>query len=379
MKIYLVGGAVRDSLMGLKPKDLDYVVVDSSIKEMLSLGYEKVGIDFPVFLHPKTKDEYALARIERSIGNRYEDFITETNNVSLNEDLIRRDLTINAIAFKDGLYYDPFNGMNDLKNKILRHTSNAFKEDPVRILRIARFLARYPDFNVAKETKKLIIEMINNNMINSLVPKRIWKELSRALTEKKPSKFFKFLNEVGFFTKNLKILNQTKKNWNNLDNNNNNLLYLQFNLLINGISNDDLLKLNKNLGSIDKDIMKLGNLYSNNIYDNLKNFNNLNNIELINLYKLLNRNKYMIDKIYNITKFLYKNKKIIEKKELLSFLEKLTITTVPKFILKYQKINNINPTNKEIQNYIYKKQLNFLKNKNFKLKEVKNENINFFN
>ena len=193
MKIYLVGGAVRDSLMGLKPKDLDYVVVDSSIKEMLSLGYEKVGIDFPVFLHPKTKDEYALARIERSIGNRYEDFITETNNVSLNEDLIRRDLTINAIAFKDGLYYDPFNGMNDLKNKILRHTSNAFKEDPVRILRIARFLARYPDFNVAKETKKLIIEMINNNMINSLVPKRIWKELSRALTEKKPSKFFKFL------------------------------------------------------------------------------------------------------------------------------------------------------------------------------------------
>ena len=181
MKTYLVGGAVRDMLMGLEPKDRDYVVVGSSEAEMMSLGYTKVGADFPVFLHPETGDEYALARRERKTGKGYLGFVSEfTPDVTLEEDLSRRDLTINSIAIDtlflgednkpDGIIIppvtDPFGGKDDLHNKILRHTSNAFEEDPVRVLRVARFCARFgSDWQIAEETKELIRKMGKSGML----------------------------------------------------------------------------------------------------------------------------------------------------------------------------------------------------------------------
>jgi tRNA nucleotidyltransferase (CCA-adding enzyme) len=162
MKTYLVGGAVRDMLMGLEPKDKDYVVVGSSADEMLAAGFEKVGADFPVFLHPETGDEYALARREKKTGTGYLGFTSEFGaDVTLEEDLGRRDISINSMAIDDkGNLIDPFNGQEDLKNKTLRHTSNAFEEDPVRVLRLARFRARFgPDWVIAPETRDLIASM----------------------------------------------------------------------------------------------------------------------------------------------------------------------------------------------------------------------------
>lgn len=203
MKIYLVGGAVRDKLLGKNPKDLDYVVTGSSEYEMLELGYTQVGADFPVFLHPETKDEYALARIERKNGNGYNGFACDFNkNVKLEDDLSRRDLTINSMAMdSNGVLYDPFNGKKDLENKILRHTTEAFKEDPLRILRICRFAARYVDFEIHEDTKDLMREMIKNGEIDHLTKERVWKELEKVLVEEKPSRFFNYMNEVGGLVK----------------------------------------------------------------------------------------------------------------------------------------------------------------------------------
>lgn len=201
LEYYEVGGCVRDELLGLVPKDRDYVVVNSSEKEMLELGFKKVGADFNVFLHPITGDEYALARIERSTGSGYNDFETVVNNVSLEDDLKRRDLTINAIAKdKIGNYYDPFNGKNDLENKVLRHVSDAFKEDSLRILRIARFKCRYSDFSIADDTQTFIKGMIDVGMIDSLTKERILKEFEKACDEKKPSIYFKTLQDLGAFS-----------------------------------------------------------------------------------------------------------------------------------------------------------------------------------
>jgi tRNA nucleotidyltransferase (CCA-adding enzyme) len=174
MQVYLVGGAVRDMLMGLEPKDRDYVVVGSCEAEMLSLGFTKVGADFPVFLHPETGDEYALARRERKTGKGYLGFVSEfTPDVTLEEDLSRRDLTINSIAMEEELdnpgnflVHDYFGGQDDLRAKILRHTSNAFEEDPVRVLRVARFCARFgSDWQIAEETKDLIRKMGKSGML----------------------------------------------------------------------------------------------------------------------------------------------------------------------------------------------------------------------
>lgn len=174
MQVYLVGGACRDMLMGLEPKDRDYVVVGSSEAEMLSLGFSKVGADFPVFLHPETGDEYALARRERKTGKGYLGFESEfTPDVTLEEDLSRRDLTINSIAMEEELdnpgsflVHDYFGGQDDLRAKILRHVSDAFMEDPVRVLRIARFRARYgSDWTVAPETKLMIAKMAKSGML----------------------------------------------------------------------------------------------------------------------------------------------------------------------------------------------------------------------
>ncbi len=200
VKAYLVGGAVRDMLMGLRPKDKDYVVVGSDDQRMLDNGFVRVGKDFPVYIHKddKEKCEYALARTERSTGDAYTDFEVVTDDVTLEMDLGRRDLTLNAIAFADGCYVDPFGGVKDLNKRILRHVNaDAFREDPVRVLRIARFLARWPDFEVAQETSDLCRQMVNDGMLSALVPERVTAEMMKALGEAKPSRFFIFLQIVG--------------------------------------------------------------------------------------------------------------------------------------------------------------------------------------
>lgn len=197
MKIYLVGGAVRDKLLGLPVKERDWVVVGATAEEMLNQGFRRVGKEFPVFLHPKTGEEYALARMECKVQAGYSGFTFDTSpDVSLKDDLVRRDLTINAMAEdKAGVLYDFYHGKQDLEKKILRHVSPAFQEDPVRILRIGRFLARYHHlgFQVATETETLMQVMVDAGEVDALVAERVWKELSRALSEKNPEKFFEVL------------------------------------------------------------------------------------------------------------------------------------------------------------------------------------------
>lgn len=199
-KIYLVGGAVRDGLMQKEISDKDYVVVGETPENMINNGFEQVGADFPVFLHPETKEEYALARTERKTGYGYNGFSTDHSvNVTIEEDLSRRDLTMNAIAKDEitGEIIDPFSGREDIKNKIIRHVSDAFKEDPLRILRVARFSARFPDYKIADETIKIMRDMHDSGETRHLTKERIWKELSRAVIYPKGSNFFKVLQEVG--------------------------------------------------------------------------------------------------------------------------------------------------------------------------------------
>ena len=199
MKIYLVGGAVRDQLLGLPVHEKDWVVVGSTPAEMQALGYKPIGKDFPVFLHPETHEEYALARTEKKIGKGYKGFTFYTSpEVTLEEDLARRDLTINAIAKDDaGNETDPFFGRKDLSQKILRHVSSAFVEDPVRILRVARFAARFSDFTIHPETEALMKKMVLSGEVDALVAERVWRECERALSEKNPLRFFSILEECG--------------------------------------------------------------------------------------------------------------------------------------------------------------------------------------
>ncbi|OGT50231.1 MAG: multifunctional CCA tRNA nucleotidyl transferase/2'3'-cyclic phosphodiesterase/2'nucleotidase/phosphatase [Gammaproteobacteria bacterium RIFCSPHIGHO2_12_FULL_38_11] len=196
MEIYLVGGAVRDELLGKPVTERDWVVVGSSPADMIAKGYQPVGKDFPVFLHPKTHEEYALARTERKTGKGYKGFhFYATPDVSLADDLMRRDLTINAIAKNNitGELFDPYHGQADIRQKILRHVSPAFSEDPVRILRVARFASRFYDFKVHPETNTLMKQMVKSGEIDALVSERVWKELSRALVSEKPDRFFEVL------------------------------------------------------------------------------------------------------------------------------------------------------------------------------------------
>lgn len=203
MKSYVVGGAVRDKLLGLSVQDRDHVVVGATPEEMTALGFKPVGQDFPVFLHPQTREEYALARTERKSGRGYKGFIVYASpEVSLEEDLRRRDLTINAMAMdEEGKLIDPYNGRRDLEAKVLRHVSEAFAEDPVRILRVARFSARFADFSVAPETMALMQQMVEAGEVDALVPERVWQELSRGLMEKQPSLMFLVLRECGALTR----------------------------------------------------------------------------------------------------------------------------------------------------------------------------------
>ncbi|MCL6245027.1 MULTISPECIES: multifunctional CCA addition/repair protein [Acinetobacter] len=201
MQVYLVGGAVRDHLLGHPYHEKDYVVVGATPEQLLAQGYQPVGKDFPVFLHPETKDEYALARTERKSGHGYHGFEFYTDvNVTLEQDLIRRDLTINAIAMDDaGNVYDPYGGQRDLEQRVLRHVSDAFVEDPLRVLRIARFAARYKalGFKVADETLTLMQELAQSGELEALTPERVWKETSRALMEDHADEYFEVLRACG--------------------------------------------------------------------------------------------------------------------------------------------------------------------------------------
>jgi tRNA nucleotidyltransferase (CCA-adding enzyme) len=196
MQTYIVGGAVRDRLLGLPVKDRDWVVVGASVQTMLQQGYKPVGKDFPVFLHPRSHEEYALARTERKTGKGYHGFAFHADeSVTLEQDLARRDLTINAIAQDDqGRLIDPYNGQQDLRAGVLRHVSPSFAEDPVRILRLARFAARF-GFSVAPETMQLMRDMVAAGEVDALVAERVWQEMAKALMEDKPSRFFLVLRE----------------------------------------------------------------------------------------------------------------------------------------------------------------------------------------
>ena len=198
MKTYIVGGAVRDELLGLPVKDRDHVVVGATPEEMVKLGYRPVGKDFPVFLHPATHEEYALARTERKSGRGYKGFtVYAAPEVTLEDDLRRRDLTINAMAKDEGgSLIDPFHGKQDLDNRALRHVSEAFAEDPVRILRVARFAARF-GFGVAPETMQLMKDMVASGETDYLVPERVWQEFSKGLMEERPQRMFEVLEACG--------------------------------------------------------------------------------------------------------------------------------------------------------------------------------------
>ncbi|MEO5737260.1 MAG: multifunctional CCA tRNA nucleotidyl transferase/2'3'-cyclic phosphodiesterase/2'nucleotidase/phosphatase, partial [Variovorax sp.] len=211
MKTYLVGGALRDRLLGLPVSDRDWLVVGATPEEMAQRGYLPVGRDFPVFLHPQTREEYALARTERKSAPGYRGFtVHAAPDVTLEQDLARRDLTINSIALPAELagaggqfalspeaLVDPFHGQRDLRDKVLRHVTDAFREDPVRILRVARFAARFHQFRVAPETMALMREMVDAGEVDALVPERVWQELARGLMEAMPSRMFAVLQDCG--------------------------------------------------------------------------------------------------------------------------------------------------------------------------------------
>jgi tRNA nucleotidyltransferase (CCA-adding enzyme) len=201
MKTYLVGGAVRDELLGLPVRERDWVVVGADPDELKAQGFTPVGRDFPVFLHPKTKEEYALARTERKTGPGYRGFLTQySRDVTLEQDLERRDITVNAIAkdIESGEFIDPFNGRRDIERRVLRHVSDAFIEDPVRVLRVARFAARFAQlgFKVAVETNELMMNIVRSGELNALVPERVWQETIRALESQSPQVFFSVLRDA---------------------------------------------------------------------------------------------------------------------------------------------------------------------------------------
>lgn len=331
MKIYLVGGAVRDLLLGLNPKDKDYVVVGETPEKMLSLGYQQVGADFPVFLHPETQEEYALARIERKVGLGYNGFTTDFNSsVTLEEDLYRRDLTINAMAIpKDGSLkdlIDPYNGKEDLKNGIIRHVSEAFSEDPVRVLRVARFAARY-GFKVAESTLKLMSDIALSEDFKHLTQERVLLEINKVFKEDNAYLFFDILKDINA----LKHISNGKYDsaWNNenrdlfiklkKETNNTNLLLcvLLFNF------NDKDYEIYK----IDSYVKELSIKY-NKYKDDIINYDDLSNEDKVNLHnKLDSRRKFnAFVEIVTLAEF-HSNKKvnIIKDAELLNSIDNSVI------------------------------------------------------
>ncbi|RYY80115.1 MAG: multifunctional CCA addition/repair protein, partial [Comamonadaceae bacterium] len=212
MQTYMVGGAVRDALLGRPVNDRDWVVVGATPEAMAAAGYLPVGKDFPVFLHPQTREEHALARTERKTAPGYRGFVVHAApTVTLEDDLARRDLTINAMAQDaEGRIVDPYGGQADLRAKVLRHVTDAFREDPVRILRVARFVARFDDFSIAEQTQALMREMVEAGEADHLVPERVWQELARGLMEARPSRMLEVLRDCGAL---VRILPEVDRLW----------------------------------------------------------------------------------------------------------------------------------------------------------------------
>ena len=214
--VFLVGGAVRDKLLKIKSNDFDYVVINSSKEEMEKNGFKGVGSKFQVFIHPETKEEYALARKEKSTGDSYHDFECDYDNVSLEDDLARRDLTINSIAEDHlGNIIDPFNGQEDLKNKVLKHTTKEFETDPLRLIRLARFYSKFDNFTVDEETIKLCHNIVKNNLLSSVSDFKLGEQMLKSLKSKKPSRFFYFLKKVNaleiLFPEFYNLIGQTQR------------------------------------------------------------------------------------------------------------------------------------------------------------------------
>lgn len=218
-RLFCVGGAVRDTLLGELSSDRDYLVVGCRPEHMLTAGFIPVGKDFPVFLHPTHHAEYALARTERKTGRGYQGFVFQADeSVTLEDDLARRDLTVNALAVDEqGQLHDPYGGLKDLHDRTLRHVSPAFEEDPVRLIRLARFLSRWPDFKVASETRQLCEAMVSKGEVDSLVPERVWQELLKGLQAQKPSAMLAFLSDTGAWSRIVGEPNPASGPWDALD------------------------------------------------------------------------------------------------------------------------------------------------------------------
>lgn len=305
MKIYRVGGYVRDKLLGIVPNDCDYVVIGSNEQEMLKLGYKKVGNHFPVFLHPKTHEEYALARTEKKSGLNHTSFIVDSCNISLEDDLFRRDITINAIAEdENGDLIDPYNGISDIKNRIIRHVSLAFIEDPLRILRIARFRAKL-DFDIATETYQLLKQMTSSPDAMTISKERIIEELHRALKVKYTSLFFITLKEINglniFFpqlsTNILNNFNEFTRNIDKLESNIEKLLYLS------EYSSNNYSEI-----ALDKNTLKKIKLYKIiiNINPNDTNTELLNKLKQLNVWREYKMFKEVIKYNININQILHR-------------------------------------------------------------------------
>lgn len=327
MKKYLVGGAVRDKLLGIANinTEKDWLVTGSSNEEMLALGYRQVGKDFPVFLHPSTQEEYALARIESKVSSGYKGFeFNVSKKVTLKQDLSRRDLTINAMAQKDGILFDPFNGQEDLNNGLLKHVSAAFSEDPVRILRVARFAAQFKSFGfkVAHATHRLMKDMVSSGEVNTLTPERVFQELKKSLICDTPSAFFKVLLACGAYEKifsslAVRVRQSHKNSFEILDNLSTNNSAIKFSLWLKDENQISIIKLCQSI-KCPKKYQELAKLVSahyhfaekfdthsvNEIFDFFTKTDALRRkdrfIELMTTFKLLNINTSNIIKLRNL-------------------------------------------------------------------------------
>lgn len=319
MKKYIVGGYCRDKIMGLKPKDRDFVLVNANEKDieyLYSIGYKKVGADFPVFISPQG-EEYALARIERKTSTGYNGFEVSTKGVTLEQDLYRRDLTINAIAYSTTTrgYIDPYNGIDDIKNKVLKHVSDSFKEDPLRVLRVARFYARYSDFTIHESTEIMMKDMISSGEIDHLTKERVYLEFEKAFSDESPSRFLKCLHDLGALKVILPEFKYTNVAMKRIDaiSSNCTLQFKQEYIWAVLLEKTDLSKI-KN-GELQKirvpvNLIKFAKTINSN-FESIKKFRKLQPLEMVELFdKLSVKNNGGEEYVYKLTEYFIHNKEI---------------------------------------------------------------------
>jgi tRNA nucleotidyltransferase/poly(A) polymerase len=362
MKIYLVGGALRDKFLNIPIKDKDYVVVGSNPEEMIKKGFKPIGKDFPVFIHPDTKDEYALARTEKKIGIGYHGFkFYASPKVKLDEDLKRRDLTINAIAQdEDGIIYDPYNGQIDIEKRILRHVSDAFIEDPLRVLRVARFATLDEKFVIHKDTRNLLKTIVLNEELKSLAIERVVVEIKKGLEGKKPSQMFRCLCECGALNQILPGINPNKKT--NSD-------YIELGLLIEknivNISTDNMFLLILLIPFFSKNFSTDKINYSENKEKNLLKHLGLSNAQK-KLYESLKFEKENIENFFNL-----QPKDKLDCLNRLDFFRRPEITfAILKMLIILNTIENKALDSDLSSNDDLKQQDNFVKNQSTLLKKM---------